>query len=355
MIIIFPVSLKRRIRILMSIFVSVSLYNCTFAMTKEEERPESRTSTIFAWLSSTVTSIYSPARKKIEIIDPEDKDLEICLERMVNEKNGLEFVTEHSEFILNSVSASTLQYFIEQGARFKQSAILDLTKGLGFGEVSKSQKIEKLKLLLKAGYKIPDKALSYAMLFLHPLYFDYHCAYAKVLLNAGAHPNQPEDRTAFRELLLGISMRGKTSESDVTKPPQITSSQSRLQAPEAEERFIVNAFLICGADYTKVSDETKQNFKESKPFLHSLILSFEDEKAALFKAIDEQLYENIRKLALRIPFKVRNAIGDFPLHHAIRKLKGGENSQDLYKDIPAQHSQKIIALLLSILPIAYHS
>ncbi len=367
------------------LFLSITLQNFISAMQKssEEKAIPTNSSTTRSWLNSIASSLCNRQPKlgfykQPSIYDIQGKeDLEL-LEKALRGEIPLETEIKFEPLpdrVLTSVNAATLAYFIEHGIQLHPCAIMRLS--WPDNDDPQAQRIEKLKLLLRAGFDVnyflkpfialgsvfhPDKydCSSYNYILPSTLpytSFEYHCSYAMVLLNAGADPNLPgiRNETCFNVLLEAIVRLGK-QDPDKSEPDFLLNLNRKIQAfrdksyPLETEKLIVKAFLACGADYNKVSEETRSELETRKPYIVNLISSFETDKAALFVAIDEQNFENVKALAQRLPFKVKNAAGDTPLHHAVRNPNGKSDQTWVTLDTSAQKSKNIIILLLRVLP-----
>ncbi len=188
-------------------------------------------------------------------------------------------------------------------------------------------------------------------------------------MNAGADPNfQSEFGTPFLSIINAITFIGLPTRNhnrywswDTVilgrgKYIQNTSTVERMKkiAP-----LIIKAFLACGADYKGIF--LNQNFsaklmefenllKKTKPYVIRTITNFETDKAGLFIAIETGDYNTIKTLSQHLPFKMRNAAGNSPLHHAILTLKGDTQQNFTELNQEAQNSMQIIILLLRVLP-----
>ncbi len=361
-----------------SLVLSVTLYDCALAMQPEDlKREESTTSSLFApmtWLSSSVQAIYKLTRRNgekpentlgfihlplqttlsglftrfsetdEEPLPPLEKGALPLLEKVLK---GTAPVTANignvrlADQVLTYGTAPTLAYFIEQGAKFPGSCLADLA-GMRF---SRLQGIEKLRLLIKAGYDVNFcdsehytplyMAFFYSDISDNGIHFDYACAYSEILLNAGANPNHSREDmsdTPFSELLGNIVL-------------WLISTPAHRD----KESLIVKAFLACGADYRRLYNKHQCDLSEGKPHIISVINNFPKDKTALFAAIDQCDFEQIKQLARRLPFKITDAHGNTPLHYAVLRLVGKSNDLRTL-DEDAEKAKLIIRLILRILP-----
>ncbi len=366
------------------LFLCLPFPNFISAMQRIEvksDRPSSASST-GNWFRSMVSLLYNekPRLGFYKQPKPDEKMEKAHLELLEKALRGEIPLTVSTiegrslvDCILTWVNAQTLAYFIEHGAQPEGTAIIFLS--MASKDDPHAQRVEKLKVLIKAGYDVNYRLSSFTPLgtvFSSSNYnfsaydqmtpnhlpctsFEYDSSCAKVLLNGDADPNlrSLDGKTCFNILLDAIVQLGQQTHDD---PDLLLTVNRHIQAfkdqpyPLETEQLIVKAFLACGADFRNVAQKTWVLLEARKSYIIHLITSFETDKAALFSAIDEQDFEKIKALAQRLPFKIKNAIGDFPLHHAVRNLKGTSDFTLTTLDNAAQNSKNIIILLLRVLP-----
>ncbi len=365
--------LKTRNYFLLSILVNFNVYNWTFAMQKgrvvKETCSPSYLSSSLNWIASSIANLLSK-NEKLGFTVPypcprKSAIFEELLDEVLRGERDMNVTIEldYSQYSLAYQvrlrgTAATLAYFIAHGATWNDSWV-GLSRAMPLFDHHKLQKIEKLKVLMKAGFDPNDNPAGHVELYntfcgSHDYFsirnyenLDYLCAYATVLLKAGADPNFLPDPKRHPDAVRGTPFCLLLQIIAGLKCP---CYKTDTPYPQAKEKSIIKTFLQYWADYNKIDYETRNELETKKPYLEVLIASFETEKCALFAAIDEQNFEKIKALAQRVSFRVKNAAGDTPLHHAVRKLKGKTDNKFTVLDAEAQNSKHIIFLLLLILP-----
>ncbi len=329
------------IYLILTLFLSLSSPISITAMTaatKEQITPHaSYFSSVVSWLNSSAYELY---RMYIErefgftVLIPHCDSLTQRLRTVLRGETNVNYDLELLEAVLFYGTPATVRFFIEHGAQWKPAFICELSSPR-YGPETK--KIEKLKLLLKTG-NIDVNGVSGKETMLSTVFgtlssdrkdqcFDYHCEYAKILLGAGADPNfLHQNKLMPFERFIGDIMRLKLF-------------------PEDKKKLMFNVFLACGA---ALSPDIKNCLERERPHIATFIESFETDKAALFSAIQARDYVAIKQLSQRLPFKVKNAERNYPLHHAVLTLPGAVfNNGQLNEE--AQKSKPIVILLLRIL------
>ncbi len=334
-------------QVLLSLVFSIVLSNYAYAMEREAAYGEYSSSfNALTWISSAIKTFYKHyiTQRNLRFVSasPWQEKVIPLLQKFIERENINVSEEEKNKFfwaVAFCGSAELLEHCIERGVTWQPDTIAYLS--ILTRHLLSSQRIEKLKLLIHKGYNVnlPDKwgGVGLRNIFdsdpINFSDFNYRCAYANVLLNATADPNfSSTERTPFHQFL------------HIINSTEITSPGSEREIAMAK------AFLACGADYTKVTQATKIVLDTDKPYIPYLIKSFEMDKAALFVAVEQADFEKIKALAQRIPFKIRNAAGDTPLHHAVRTLKGVASDDLKNLNEEGKKSERIIILILTILP-----
>ncbi len=362
---------------LISLLFSTNLYVSSLAMEKNSQQKADPGNVITSglnWLSSAASTFCATKTKTLGFVEKYPEAIEL-LDKVVRKEVSIDVHLSPDQplvyYVIMKGTAQTLAYFLENGVQLDENAIAFLSSISYLFPRSqidpRTQRIEKLRLLIRAGFDVnhtDDAKTALGSIFSFPYWdrsyfphtnFVYHCNFANLLLNAGANPNLPSVRgTSFSELLEAIAhsvVRPAFGDEKKIYIYLCKKLKDYLEHNAVEkERLIVRAFLACGADYNKVTEECKRKLQLSKPYIISLITNFETDKAALFTAIEAKDYAAIKALALRLPFKIKNAEGNSPLHHAVLKLIGANPNNKGEIDEATQKSRNIIVLLLRVLP-----
>ncbi len=329
------------IYLILTLFLSLSSPISITAMTtatKEQTPHPSYFSSVINWLNSSAYELYRMYVERefgfTDLRPYSNYHARRLREVLRGETTNVNYDPNLLQEVLFYCTPATVRFFIEHGAQWKLRIICELSSPLYGPE---TQKIEKLKLLLKTGNidinSVYEKHTMLSIIFGTHISdrkdrsFDYHCEYAKMLLGAGADPNFLANNESPFERFIWDMMRLKSY-------------------PEDKEKSMVKVFLACGAN--KIDTEALERLRTRKPYILALIASFETDKAALFSAIQARDYDAIKQLSQRLPFKVKNADRNYPLHHAVLTLPGAiVNDGQLNEE--AQKSKPIVILLLRIL------
>ncbi len=247
------------------------------------------------------------------------------------------------EPVYNKCAPEVLIFLLNKGMVFKDNCAHLLAMGIGSRVYCLPNRLENLKILMKAGYQLDVKYdwQKKIILYLCACYSKDDCA---------ATRREEEAITLMYQVLAAAVLRfpGPTSQDSMCTPLCVVINfpwDGRFFESHLKERiiFLLKALWACGAD-TNIPEETRRAAqKNNVTCLLTIVDSLETNRAAIFHAIEQRDIPTLKKIAQCIPFLVKNAAGDNPLHIAIKSasnLPGLEGAQSI----------EIIGIILRVLP-----
>lgn len=182
--------------------------------------------------------------------------------------------------------------------------------------------LEKIRMLIRAGAPVNTKhGLSPLFMVLcdsdsidnyctNRSSYNYQCAAAKLLLNAGANPNfifTGETCGEYEKKILGLTPWALFLDFMCSNIKRITPYMQST----------IRALLSQGADCSLIKDALTLKIKANQPIYQEIQL-FKDHRAALFQAIEQRNYNAVRLLIQKVPLKTYGKGRNTPLHAAVQ-------------------------------------
>ncbi len=245
-------------------------------------------------------------------------------------------------------TSQALQFLLDKGVIFNPDMALRLAIGDRCPSYYLPNRFENLKILLKAGYKLDIKHdWQKKVIF-------YLCFYQSKEDCPSDRPKVTGDLGLYsiisRLVRCGSanpnakSTEGQTVLSDIIKRlyPGAFDYMEDQHFIRPERKFpIIKVLWVNGAN--QISENCRKRLEERKPEVLSQLNSLDLNKAAIFQAVKDRNSEALKRLACCLPFLVKNADGDNPLHFAVRKAVDGPGEE-------RDKSLEIIGIILRILP-----
>ncbi len=276
-------------------------------------------------------------------------EIEQILQKILNDELSVQDPNVQSKLSRMPLmcTAEALQFLLNKGMVFKANIAHRLAIGERTRDHFLPDRLKNLKILMNAGYKlnITNEWQKKVILYL--------CLYQ-------SKDDHPAERRATREpsiyaVISDIVSRGtvnpnaknvtgNTVLSDVIKrlyPTVFERDENQFYIRPDRKLPIIKVLWVCGAN--QISEKRKKRLEERMPQVLEHLNSLDLNKAAIFQAVKDRDSEALKRLALCMPFLIKNGDGDNPLHFAVRKAVDGPGEE-------RDKSLEIIGLILRILP-----
>ncbi len=244
-------------------------------------------------------------------------------------------------------TCEVLTFLISKGITFDDDCVNYLVGSPG--NVHLPNLLDNQKILLKAGYKwrLQHVWLKKIILFLCRCCVEdsvlgcsifipvSYGSLALDLLEAGPTPNE--------KYKLSFSKNDKTYSNALCRTLRQLANNQHM----SKERIysIIKALWASGGDLKQIDDDCKNMNADNfyMPGMLRLLSTLDENRVAIFRAIETRDLDALKILARCTPFLIQNAEGDSPLHFAIKKVAdplGEERDKSLV----------IVGVILRVLP-----